>query len=273
MWRRAVGTLADGGKSAVGRGHSRCTACHLNLWRAASRHAGASVAIDESPPLTPTGGRGSSTGRRRVRRPPWSCRLAQLAGVSRQVVDHRGASWPICSASASTASHPRTVWPPVGCPSDVYGAGAFVTSHMTASSQGARAIVLRVVVQWFVPRGWRTLVVCAVLVEPRRAPPPPPSVVDGGEGGVDASVEGVARGRQGPSTSCPAGRASPSRTASRQQRVSPPTATVVRLVPPKRRWASPWRRPCCASRSMTRLWKRCARAMVLLLWSPPSTRC
>jgi hypothetical protein len=62
-----AGPLAEGGTSAVGRGHNWCTACRLAQWRAASWHASASATIDGSLPLTPTGGGRSSTGRRRVR--------------------------------------------------------------------------------------------------------------------------------------------------------------------------------------------------------------
>jgi hypothetical protein len=134
LGRRVTGRR---GGSVVDRGHNLCTACRLAQWRTASRHTSASAAIDGSLLPTMTGGGRSSTGRRRVRRPPPLRHLALLARLSHQIVGRPGAFRPICTASASTASHPRTGWPPAGCPSDACDAGAIVTSRVNASCQDA----------------------------------------------------------------------------------------------------------------------------------------
>ena len=114
--RPSSGREREGGVTGVGLDHSWCTACHLALSRAASRHASALAAVDGSLHLTPMGGMRSSTSRRRDRRSPRSCLQVLLAGGSQQGFDHQGASRSICMASASIASHPRTRWPPTVAP-------------------------------------------------------------------------------------------------------------------------------------------------------------
>jgi hypothetical protein len=197
--RRAAGPLAEGEGIVVSRGHNWCTAYQFARWKAASWHTSTLAAVDRSSPPTQMGGGRPSTSRRRVRGPPPWCHLSQCGRVGLRPFDLRGASRLICTASASTASQPHIVWPPVDCPSSACGAGAFVTSRATARGQGAR-LVLRAFVLWFAPVGWRPWVVRVTLLVLWRPPPPPllPAAIVSGDGGGVASVGRAVGIRLGP---------------------------------------------------------------------------
>jgi hypothetical protein len=215
--------------STAGRAHNWCMACRLDRWRAASWHANASDATDGSPSPMSMGGGRSSSGRRCNRRPPWLCDGGHHARASLRVVDHRSASRPIFTASASIASPPRIGCPPASCPNDVCGAGVFDTLRATATCQGALALGARAMhVLRIAPIGRRTLAVHWTMVGPRRPPPFPPPVVAGDKDKGGTKEGGVAAGWQEPrmlrplprsllklclgSASCPARRASSSPT-------------------------------------------------------------